>query len=45
MYRNPAFKKYPNIYIRHYEFEVQYSTEVVHVPAHAHPQLMGNRFS
>lgn len=45
MYRNPAFRKNPSIYIRHYESEVQYSTEIVHAPAHVHPQFMGNPLS
>lgn len=45
MYWNPAFKKNPSICIRRYEFEVQHSTEIVHLPAHIHPQFMGNPIS
>lgn len=45
MYQKSAFKKNPSIYIRRYEFEVQYLTEVLHLPAHVRPQFMGNPLS
>lgn len=47
MYWNPTFKKNPNpsIILDIMKSEVQYSIEVVHLPAHVHPQFMGNPLS